>query len=209
MHGAIVQRNGALFVCQERFLHDSREPQSPWGSFSCGTTTAAGPGVLFQGEGEAASAVMSFAGRLVLRRNENCCPLSQENQDNCILKGLKLTQFKGLKLTQSSKSSSCLDGKFTPLLFHVHLSAFALCHLCKPQQNPVRNKPEDASRTDSSLGQSPMEDFGDGEDGGGTGAVRHHILTNCDGEQAAPRLWTLQRTNSLGQMKQKGATKEL
>lgn len=44
MHGAIVQRNGALFVCQEHFLHGSREPQNPWGSFSSGITTAVGSG---------------------------------------------------------------------------------------------------------------------------------------------------------------------
>lgn len=51
MHRAIVQRNGALFVCQERFLHNSREPQNPWGSFSSGTTTTAGPGGAFPGGG--------------------------------------------------------------------------------------------------------------------------------------------------------------
>lgn len=51
MHGAIVQRNGALFVCQKHFLHNSREPQNLWGSFSSGTTTAADPGGAFPGGG--------------------------------------------------------------------------------------------------------------------------------------------------------------
>lgn len=75
--------------------------------------------------------------------------------------------LKGLKLTQSSKSSCReLAGAWmvnSPLYsFHLHLSTFMLCHHCNSQQNPVRNKPEDASGMDSSLGENPMEVFGDG-----------------------------------------------
>lgn len=58
MHGAIVQRNGVLFKCQERTLHNAREPRSPGGSFSGGKHAELTPPwqliqeVLFQEEGE-------------------------------------------------------------------------------------------------------------------------------------------------------------
>lgn len=102
----------------------------------------------------------SFAGRHILRRNErNCCPLSQENKDNCILRGLKLTQSSKI----SCRELADVWVVNSPLCsFHLHLSAFTLCHHCDSQQKPVRNKPEDASGADSSLGESPIEGFGDG-----------------------------------------------
>lgn len=139
---------------------------------------------------------MRFAGRRVLRRSEmNCCPLSQENQGNCVLKRLKLTQ---------SSRSRCREPTGALMVnsplhsFHLHLSTFTLSHHCNAQQNPVRSKPQRMHQGQTSPGRKPHGGFWGWEAGGGTATVRHHILTNCDGEQAATRLWSDAKDKQLG-----------
>lgn len=58
MRGDIVRRNGVLFNCQERTLHNARQPHGPRGSFGGGKPAELTPPqqliqeVLFQGKRE-------------------------------------------------------------------------------------------------------------------------------------------------------------
>lgn len=81
------------------------------------------------------------------------------------------------------------------------------CHHCNAQQNPVRNK--DAAETTSSLGESPVRAFGAGQV---EEAQQQWEMASCQigtESRESPGFSEMQGTNSLGQVKQEGATKEL
>lgn len=150
---------------------------------------------------------MSFAGRYVLRRNErSCCPLSQKNKHNCNLKGFKLTQ---------SSRSSCRE---LTSAWMVNSSLFTLfIFICRPSHcatTVISSRALLGTGLRMHQGQSPAWEK--------TprrflvmGGWRRHSSSETSypdklmESRQPPGFGAMQRTNSLGQMKQKGAPKEL